>query len=35
MLSIRLAGGLQGGAFLLFILVNGRVALRRPAKDQA
>jgi uncharacterized protein involved in response to NO len=35
MLSIRLAGGLWGGAFLLFVLVYGRMALRRPAKGQA
>ncbi|MCZ4340341.1 NnrS family protein [Sphingomonadaceae bacterium G21617-S1] len=35
MLSIRVAGGLWGGAFLLFVLVYGRMALRRPAKGQA
>ncbi|KPH68668.1 NnrS family protein [Novosphingobium sp. ST904] len=35
MLSIRLAGGLWGGAFLLFIFVYGRMALQRPARDQA
>lgn len=35
MLSIRLAGGLWGGAFLLFIFVYGRMALQRPSRDQA
>ncbi|HWJ70307.1 MAG TPA: NnrS family protein [Sphingobium sp.] len=30
MTSIRLAGGLWGGAFLLFLLVYGPMALRRP-----
>ncbi|MGE0776065.1 MAG: NnrS family protein, partial [Sphingomonadaceae bacterium] len=35
MLSIRLAGGLWGGAFLLFMLIYGRMALRRPANGQA
>ena len=34
MLSIRLAGGLWGGAFLLFVLDYGHMALQRPAKDQ-
>lgn len=34
MLSIRLAGGLWGGAFLLFVLVYGRMALQRSVKDQ-
>jgi uncharacterized protein involved in response to NO len=35
MLSIRLAGGLWGGAFLLFIFVYGRMALQRSAKGEA
>ncbi len=35
MLSIRLAGGLWCGAFLLFILVYGRMALQHPVKGQA
>lgn len=35
MLSIRLAGGLWGGAFLLFVLVYGRMALQRASKGQA
>ncbi len=34
-LSIRLAGGLWGGAFLLFVLVYGRMALQRPPGGQA
>ncbi|WP_088474083.1 NnrS family protein [Sphingopyxis witflariensis] len=35
MLSIHLAGGLWASAFLLFILVYGRMALRRPAGAHA
>lgn len=35
MSSIRLAGGLWAGAFLLFALVYGRMALQRSAKGQA
>src|SRR5690606_27838755 len=35
MLTIRLAGGLWGGAFLLFAVVYGRMALQRPAQGQA
>jgi uncharacterized protein involved in response to NO len=35
MLSIRLAGTLWGGAFLLFVIVYGRMALQRPAQAQA
>lgn len=35
MLSIRLAGGLWDGAFLLFVLVYGRMALPRPVDDRA
>jgi uncharacterized protein involved in response to NO len=35
MLSIRLAGSLWGGAFLLFVIVYGRMALQRQAQAQA
>jgi len=35
MLAIRLAGGLWSGAFLLFVLIYGRMALQRPPGSPA